>query len=75
MFYITFIKIVKGRQQLTDTILMIKPLNFGYNPVTALDNLYQKKDSSISSSVIAQKAEYEFVSNHQLLIFVLVIKK
>ena len=60
MFYITFIKIVMARQQLTDTILMIKPLSFGYNPVTALDNLYQKKDATISSSVIAQKAEYEF---------------
>lgn len=60
MLYITFIKIIMDRKQLTDTVLMIRPLNFGYNPATALDNLYQKKDTGISSSIIAQKAQYEF---------------
>ncbi|MAQ69662.1 MAG: amidinotransferase [Flavobacteriales bacterium] len=49
-----------NKNQVTNTILMIRPSNFGYNPVTALDNLYQKKDTSISSLVIAQKAQYEF---------------
>ena len=60
MLYLAFIEIVMNKNQVTNTILMIRPSNFGYNPVTALDNLYQKKDTSISSLVIAQKAQYEF---------------
>jgi hypothetical protein len=48
------------RKQLTDTVLMIRPFKFGYNPSTALDNVYQKNDVKISNSVIAKKAQNEF---------------
>ncbi|MBF25547.1 MAG: amidinotransferase [Flavobacteriales bacterium] len=56
--------------QVTDTILMIKPCNFGYNPLTAKDNAYQNiyKDG-LSKDDIAQKAIFEFEN------FVKVLKK
>ena len=40
-------------KQLTDTILMIRPADFGYNEETALNNAFQKKSD----------ATYEHISN------------
>ena len=47
-------------KQVTNTVMMIRPACFGYNSETALDNVYQKKNSKISSSEIAEKALLEF---------------
>ncbi len=59
-----------NNNQVTDTILMIKPCNFGYNPLTAKDNTYQNDDQNgLSKDDIAQKATLEFDN------FVKVLKK
>ncbi|WPP52961.1 citrulline utilization hydrolase CtlX [Catalinimonas niigatensis] len=47
-------------QQLTDTILMIRPVKFGYNAETAENNLYQKKLEAQSPAEIQQQALAEF---------------
>ena len=47
-------------KQVTSTVLMIRPCNFGYNSETALDNVYQQKDRLFSSKEISQKAQVEF---------------
>ncbi|MGY6559746.1 MAG: citrulline utilization hydrolase CtlX [Nitritalea sp.] len=44
---------------LTDTVLMIRPAHFGFNPQTALDNKYQQLDSR-SAETIAALARAEF---------------
>lgn len=46
--------------QLTDTILMIRPVKFGYNAETAENNLYQKKLEMQSPAEIQQQALSEF---------------
>lgn len=46
--------------QLTDTILMIRPVKFGYNAETAENNLYQKKLETQSPAEIQQEALQEF---------------
>ncbi|MEK6478472.1 arginine deiminase-related protein [Catalinimonas sp. 4WD22] len=46
--------------QLTDTILMIRPVKFGYNAETAENNLYQKKLETQSPAEIQQEALSEF---------------
>lgn len=46
--------------QLTDTILMIRPVKFGYNAETAENNLYQKKLETQSPAEIQQQALSEF---------------
>ena len=46
--------------QLTDTILMIRPIKFGYNAETAENNLYQKKLETQSPAEIQQEALQEF---------------
>lgn len=46
--------------QLTDTILMIRPVKFGYNAETAENNLYQKKLETQSPAQIQQQALQEF---------------
>ncbi|MDF9798669.1 hypothetical protein OKW21_003932 [Catalinimonas alkaloidigena] len=46
--------------QLTDTLLMIRPVKFGYNAETAENNLYQKKLDTQSPADIQQQALAEF---------------
>jgi len=48
--------------QLTDTILMIRPVRFGYNEETAENNLYQQKLEAQSPSEIQAAALEEFNS-------------
>jgi len=47
-------------KQLTDTILMVRPANFGYNPETADNNVFQINDTSLNRAEIQQKAVQEF---------------
>lgn len=47
-------------QQITDTILMVRPAAFGYNEETAVNNAFQTKDDSLSANDIQQKALEEF---------------
>ena len=50
--------------QATNSILMIRPINFGYNEETAGDNHYQNKDSIIkNSNETAQKESDNMVKN------------
>jgi len=46
--------------QLTSTILMIRPANFGFNPETVSNNAFQLNDESLSSAEIIAKAIEEF---------------
>ncbi|MEZ4995537.1 MAG: arginine deiminase-related protein [Saprospiraceae bacterium] len=46
--------------QITDTILMVRPRHFGFNPETANNNSFQTNDSSLSREDIRQKAREEF---------------
>ncbi len=46
--------------QLTSTILMIRPANFGFNPETADNNTFQKNDTSLTINTIKEKAVQEF---------------
>ncbi len=46
-------------KQLTNTILMVRPVNFGYNPETAKNNHYQQQ-SSETTEIIQQQALKEF---------------
>ena len=46
--------------QLTDTLLMVRPANFGYNPETANNNAFQINDVSLSRNEIQEKAIQEF---------------
>jgi len=48
------------RTQITDTILMVRPVRFGYNDETAENNLYQKKLDTKSAAEIQQAALHEF---------------
>lgn len=50
----------KEDRQLTDTILMIRPVKFGYNVETAENNHYQRVLGGVSPDVIQQKALEEF---------------
>ena len=45
--------------QATNSILMIRPINFGYNEETALDNHYQIKDSIIKNSNKSAQNEFD----------------
>lgn len=47
-------------QQAPDTILMIRPVNFGYNPLTAASNVFQHEDSSIAPELIKSRGKMEF---------------
>ena len=47
-------------QQLTDTLLMIRPVKFGYNVETAVNNHYQQFLSGLSAEEIQQRARQEF---------------
>ena len=46
--------------QLTSTVLMVRPANFGFNPETADNNAFQVDDASLSSAEIKAKAMEEF---------------
>lgn len=46
--------------QTTDTILMVRPARFGYNEETALNNVFQQKDTDLSDEEIQEKALREF---------------
>jgi len=45
--------------QATNSILMIRPINFGYNEETAQDNYYQIKDSIIKNSNESAQSEFD----------------
>ncbi|HBK71311.1 MAG TPA: amidinotransferase [Flavobacteriaceae bacterium] len=47
-------------QQITDTIVMIRPINFRMNEQTAVNNYYQKVIGGVSKEMIQSKAEKEF---------------
>ncbi len=51
---------MKKREQLTDTILMIRPVKFGYNVETAENNHYQQLLSDVDAATIQQRALREF---------------
>ncbi len=46
--------------QITSTVLMVRPANFGFNPETADNNTFQKNDTSLSIDTIKEKAIQEF---------------
>ena len=52
--------ITKKMNQITRNIMMIEPVSFNFNAETALNNYYQKMDSSLSESQIQIKALAEF---------------
>ena len=58
MFNFTFDKRI-NMGQATNSILMIRPINFGYNEETALDNHYQIKDSIIKNSNESAQNEFD----------------
>ncbi|MGB0863005.1 MAG: citrulline utilization hydrolase CtlX [Saprospiraceae bacterium] len=46
--------------QITDTILMVRPRHFGFNEETAANNAFQVNDQSITKEQISEKAIEEF---------------
>jgi hypothetical protein len=50
----------KKMPQIAQTILMVRPANFGYNPETAANNAFQVNNTSISVIEIQSKALVEF---------------
>jgi hypothetical protein len=46
--------------QITDTILMVRPRHFGFNPETANNNSFQTNDGNLSRKTISEKARDEF---------------
>ena len=49
-----------NNRQCTDTILMIRPAHFGYNPQTAGNNAFQSNQTELSADEIQRKALQEF---------------
>jgi len=47
-------------RQITDTIMMIRPVKFRMNEQTAVNNYYQKVIDGLSSDDVQEKALYEF---------------
>ncbi|MER2999014.1 citrulline utilization hydrolase CtlX [Pontibacter populi] len=47
-------------QQTTDTILMIEPTNFGYNPLAAETNKFQKQAEGLTLEEVQERALQEF---------------
>jgi len=47
-------------QQITNTILMVRPINFRMNEQTAVNNFYQKEFKDLLPSAINTKAQKEF---------------
>ncbi|TNE58943.1 MAG: amidinotransferase [Bacteroidetes bacterium] len=48
------------RQQTTPYILMVRPVNFGFNAETAASNAFQHNDTSLSPEAIRRQAVEEF---------------
>ncbi len=48
--------------QTTSNVLMVRPANFGFNPQTAANNLFQKKGFEENASIAAIKEFDDFVS-------------
>jgi len=48
------------KHQITDTILMVRPANFGFNPQTADDNAFQVQERKLDSETIKQEAVAQF---------------
>lgn len=48
-------------KQMTDTVLMIEPVAFGFNEETALNNYFQQNDN-LSSAEIQHRAHHEFMA-------------
>ena len=46
--------------QITDTILMIRPVNFRMNEQTAVNNYYQKVIDGVTPETLLQNAQQEF---------------
>lgn len=46
--------------QISDTILMVRPKHFGFNPETANNNSFQTNDQRLGSAEISEKARQEF---------------
>ncbi|WKN41183.1 citrulline utilization hydrolase CtlX [Tunicatimonas pelagia] len=51
---------MKDNQQLTDTLLMIRPVKFGYNVETAINNHYQRELGDVLPEEIQHRALAEF---------------
>ena len=51
---------MKPIQQITNTLMMIRPAKFGYNAETAQNNAFQTNDGGEDVDLIAQKARAEF---------------
>lgn len=47
-------------KQITDSILMVRPANFGYNIETAANNAFQSNDTELSPDMINLRAQVEF---------------
>ena len=47
-------------RQTTDTIMMVRPINFGFNNETARSNAFQSKNSNEDAQAIAKRAIEEF---------------
>lgn len=47
-------------QQITDTIMMVRPSHFGYNEQTAADNAFQRKDDRLRPEEVQSRAAEEF---------------
>lgn len=47
-------------QQITDTILMVRPINFRMNEQTAVNNYYQQSIDNVLPATIQKQAEEEF---------------
>ena len=50
----------KTMKKLTDKVMMVRPVSFGYNEETAQDNAFQVNDYKLSPQVISAKAILEF---------------
>lgn len=53
-------KMKEQEPQITQTLLMIRPSNFGFNPQTAEDNAFQHNDGTLSEQAIRHAAIEEF---------------
>lgn len=50
----------KQTLQTTDTVFMVRPVAFGYNPMAAESNAFMHDDDDVSSRTLAKKAQEEF---------------
>lgn len=48
------------KEQITSSIIMVRPKNFGFNAETAVNNSFQKVDENLNANQIAEKAIVEF---------------